>query len=236
MTAPKLAVVRAALSLVSVITALTMMHPAQAAGPFDGHWTGQAPYAEGCGAWRFYLDVRDNAVSGTVAGLLNGVSANGDVRSGMIEPDGSATIVWGQRGYRGGFRFSGNTWSGDFVGACGQSSLTGKRGALQTATAQNPYDGDYSGTITLAQTKSGTCNPGPNRRALTISNSRWVFSYNFQQGWSIAGTISADGILSGSGKTYYGPLSLDAKAQGDAIVGTVSSPTCLHSFRLQKLM
>lgn len=102
---------------------------AHAAGPFDGNWVGETPpLAANCGTWKFYFTVLNGNVSGLVEGLLNGKRATGTVLSGAVNPDGTAEVVWGRTyQFRGGFRFTQNSWQGNVTTACGQTTMTGTR-------------------------------------------------------------------------------------------------------------
>jgi hypothetical protein len=110
----------------ALAAALLIAVSAYAADPFDGSWTGESA-DKGCGVSKFNFMVRDNTVSGYVGGLLHGQLARGEVLSGTVAPDGTARIVWGRNNhFRGDFRFSGDALIGNYLGACGSNTMSGR--------------------------------------------------------------------------------------------------------------
>jgi hypothetical protein len=227
------------LGISAVLFLASMGGASYAASPFDGHWEGEAPYAQGCGVWKFYLDIKDGAVSGIVTGQLNGAPASGVVTEGNVSPDGAATIAWGKNyHFQGNFRFSTDSMAGNITSACGNRSMTGKRiVGQQPQNASASFDGDYVGTITLLpSSQNNNCGgAGPFQRTVRISNNRWVFSFNPTRNESISGTVNLDGSTSGFGASNSGGNALKGRIQGTEFTGEVGSGYCAYSLQLKKL-
>jgi len=110
------------------VIAASMISVAEAAGPFDGNWTGETPAIEGCGIWKFHLTIASGTVTGYVDGQSHGRRATGVVQNGDVAPNGAAQIVWTLNDRLAGkFRFAGNAMTGQFTGPCGEASVTGRR-------------------------------------------------------------------------------------------------------------
>jgi len=206
----------------------------QAASPFDGHWEGEAPYAEGCAVWKSHFDIRDGAVSGDVVGQLNGIPAVGTVISGTVNADGTATIVWGrQHHFEGSFRFSGDSMAGNITSACGPRLMAGKRiiADQQPQSASAPFDGDYIGTMSFVRGET-KCTTSPFEKAIRVENGKWVLAYN--DSGTVIGTINSDGSTTGSGTSPSNGFTLTGRISGSNFTAQVSSSYCTYSLQLKK--
>lgn len=225
------------LGMLAIAFFVGMTATSYATGPFDGHWEGEAPYAEGCGVWKFFFDIRDNAVSGTVTGQLHGFPASGVVTGGSVTPDGTAIVTWGKNyHFQGNFRFSPDSMVGNITTDCGNRSMTGKRiVGQQPRNPSAPFDGDYVGTIVLTRTNGNCGGTGPFPKSVRITHNKWAFTYNRTNRELISGTVNPDGTVSGFGTSSSGGNSLKGRIQGSEFTGEVGSAYCTYSLQLKKL-
>jgi hypothetical protein len=101
---------------------------ADAAGPFDGEWSGEDPANAQCDSGvKIVLLVGDNAIKGYVQGSRG----TGAINSGAVSSDGKAHIKYGgsKLSFEADVQFSANKFDTDVSSACGGTRhVTGTKG------------------------------------------------------------------------------------------------------------
>lgn len=102
-----------------------------------------------------------------------------------------------------------------------------------TAAAPSPFDGTYSGRLTLTRNADGQCGDAVIQRTLTVSGGHARIVYNPGRGRSAAGTVRPDGSFTLVGETVTS-VQIRGRIEGNGLTGTFNSDTCTYDVALRK--
>jgi hypothetical protein len=140
------------------------------------------------------------------------------------------------------------------IWTCAVLTITGSS-LQQSASAQTAYDGNYAGSMTIAQDRKANqigvfgnrgavrgdsngrmrpCNAGPYSKTLTIRNGQFSFVYNREFPLIFTGNVGSDGAVAAFLPSAQGGVTLAARITGADLVGTVGGAYCVYSLQLRK--
>jgi hypothetical protein len=115
--------IRTRLALVAALLC-NAVQPAWASGPFDGLYQGQGEAKGDCGILTVTLTVRDNVITGSVAGAHGSPT----ITSGTVASDGAAHVKYAPaNGFEADEKFSASWFVGKFMTFCRTRDVTGRR-------------------------------------------------------------------------------------------------------------
>jgi hypothetical protein len=113
-------------------------------------------------------------------------------------------------------------------------AMLGSIAAARSAAAQGAsgFDGDYTGTLTLVEVKSGNCTPSPPGAVypLTVSGGQVTFAYDPRFDTVLTGSVAPDGTFRASASTSLGAIEMAGQIKGNQVNAQIVSPSCLYNF------
>ena len=112
--------------------------------------------------------------------------------------------------------------------------VLGSIAVARSAAAQGAsgFDGDYTGTLTLVEVKSGNCTPSPPGAVypLTVSGGQVTFAYDPRFDTVLTGNVAPDGTFRASASTSLGPIEMAGQIKDNQVNAQIVSPSCLYNF------
>jgi hypothetical protein len=101
------------------------------------------------------------------------------------------------------------------------------------ARGAGPFDGQYTGELTLKGIIGGDCTRPPLGAVypLTIANGQVRFKYVPRFDTTLIGTIDATGNFKASRVLRRGEVKMVGRVQGTELSATITSPSCIYGFQ-----
>ena len=106
---------------------------------------------------------------------------------------------------------------------------------LAWAQGSTAFDGQYMGQLTLAKIVSGDCTEPPpgSLYPLAISGGRVEFKYVPRFDTILQGRVDDSGRFTAVRRLRRGQVSMTGHVQGNNVTATITSPSCIYTFRTQ---
>src|SRR3954454_7948683 len=98
--------------------------------------------------------------------------------------------------------------------------------------APSPFDGQYTGELTLVQVIDGDCTPPPFGALypLTVSGGQVRFAYLPRFATTLTGSVAPNGSCTAAAPTKTGLVRMTGQIRGNAVRAQIESPSCWYNF------
>src|SRR4051794_37954978 len=119
-----------------------------------------------------------------------------------------------------------------FAMALGTAAPTVAPAQIASGQAPSPFDGQYTGELTLVQTIDGDCTPPPFGALypLTVSGGQVRFAYLPRFATTLTGSVAPNGSFTAAARTKSGVVRMTGQIRGNGVRAQIMSPSCRYDF------